>query len=129
MTNGERYRELARRLFTEADDTAINEFFASTYEGEHGGEHVDLQRFRESVAAFRSAFGPVTYEVHHTTEDGDLLYAYWTARGCHSGPAFGLEPTERPIRVTGLTLNRFKDGKIVWGLVKWDRLALLEGLR
>jgi predicted ester cyclase len=130
MTLGDQYRELARRLFVHADDTAIDELFAADYEGEYAGGVVrGRDAFRASVGALRSALTPLTYTVHHTAEGDGLLWAHWTASGVHSGHLFDLAPTQRPIAITGLTLNRFVDGKIVWGLVKWDRMALLEQLR
>ncbi|HEY4055791.1 MAG TPA: ester cyclase [Kofleriaceae bacterium] len=130
MNAGDRYRELARRLFTVEDDSAIDEWFAEDYEGEYGGERVvGRDRFKQSVLTLRAAIGPLDYQVHHTAESGDLVWAHWTARGTHRGPIFDIAPTGKPVVITGLTLNRIANGKIVWGLVKWDRMALLEQLR
>ncbi len=130
MTLGEQYRALARRLFADLDDTAIDEMFAPDYQGEYGGKSVvGRDAFRASVVALRSALAPVHYVVHHTAEGDGLLWAHWTASGVHTGPLFELAPTQRAVSITGLTLNRFVDGKIVWGLVKWDRMALLDQLR
>ncbi len=130
MTLGDQYRALAHRLFAKSDDTAIDELFAPNYEGEYGGKTISgRDAFRASVIALRNALAPLDYTVHHTAEGDGLLWAHWTARGTHSARVFDLDPTHKPVAITGLTLNRFVDGKIVWGLVKWDRLALLDQLR
>jgi predicted ester cyclase len=127
MTLDDKYRALARRLFAESDDTAIDELFAPNYEGEYSGKTIiGRDAFRTSVIGFRNALGPIEYVVHHTAEGDGLLWAHWTARGTHVGRILDREPTKRPISITGLTLNRFVDGKVVWGRVMWDRMALLE---
>ncbi len=130
MTNGERYRELAERLFDRHDDTAIDEMFSPDYVGEYGGKKViGREAFRAAVAALRAGLAPLRYEVHRTTEDGEYLWAHWTASGRHSAMLFDSAPTGAAVSVTGLTLNRIVDGQVVWGLVKWDRMGLLDQLR
>jgi predicted ester cyclase len=130
MTKAERYRELADRLFHKRDLTAIDRLFAEHYEGEYAGTPMrGRAAFRASVEAMLAALGDTRYDVLETAESGDLLWAYWRCTGTHQGPLFGVEPTNTPVVIEGLTLNRFEGDRIVWGRVKWDRLALVEQLR
>jgi predicted ester cyclase len=130
MSYGDRYRELADRLFVHRDDTVIDEMFASDYTGEHGGRAIrGRDEFRAAVTGLRAALSPCRYVVHDTAESGDLCWAHWSLTGVHGARLFDLEPTGKPVTITGLTLNRFANDRIVWGLVKWDRMSLLEALR
>ncbi|HEY1548630.1 MAG TPA: nuclear transport factor 2 family protein [Kofleriaceae bacterium] len=130
MSYGDRYRELADRLFVRRDDTVIDEMFALDYTGEHGGRMIrGRDEFRAAVTSLRAALSPCRYVVHETADSGDLCWAHWTLTGVHGARLFELEATNKPVEISGLTLNRFANGQIVWGLVKWDRLSLLEAIR
>jgi predicted ester cyclase len=129
MTNAERYRELTDRLFRQRDDGAFDELFAPSYTGEYGGKSVTRESMRETVMAIRNAFGDTRYDVLETAEVGDKLWAYWKVSAIHRGPMFGIAATHAPIVIHGLTFNRYVDGKIVWGVVQWDRMGLAETLK
>lgn len=130
MTKAERYRDLANRLFHLRDLGAIDALFAEDYHGEYAGTAIQGRAaFRASVEAMLAALANTRYDVIHTAESGDLLWAHWKCTGVHKGPLFGIAPTNAPVVIEGLTLNRFEGDKIVWGRVKWDRLAVVEQLQ
>ena len=130
MTKAERYRDLANRLFHLRDLGAIDALFAENYEGEYAGTPVrGRAAFRASVEGMLAALANTRYDVIETAESGDLLWAYWRCTGTHRGPLFGLAATNAPVVIEGITLNRFEGDRIVWGRVKWDRLAVVEQLQ
>src|SRR5579871_6182101 len=55
---------------------------------------------------------------HFTTEDliaeGDRVVVRWTARGRHN------------LNLTGITIHRFKDGKIIESWANWDQLGMMQ---
>jgi predicted ester cyclase len=117
-------------LFHKRDLAAIDDLFAEHYQGEYAGNPVHGRAaFRASVEGMLAAIGDTRYDVIDTVESGDLLWAHWTCTGTHTGSLFGIAATNAPVTIHGLTLNRFEGDRIVWGLVKWDRLALVEQLR
>lgn len=126
----ERYRELADRLFHQHDLAVIDEVFAEDYEGEYGGQPIHGRAaFRASIEAMLAGLEDTRYVVHDTAETGDLLWAHWTCTGIHRGTLLGVPGTNTEVKIEGLTLNRFAHGRIVWGLVKWDRMTVAEQLR
>lgn len=130
MTKAERWRNLAVRLFSERDLTAIDELFDPDYEGEYAGKPVHgREAFRASIAAMLAGIHDTRMDVHATSEDGDLLWSHWTCTGIHGGALMGLPATKRPVTIVGVTLNHFRGDRIVKGFVKWDRLALVEALQ
>lgn len=52
----------------------------------------------------------------------------WTAHGTHHGDLMGVPLTHKQVTITGITLERLADGKIVeeWNI--WDQLGLLQQL-
>jgi predicted ester cyclase len=130
MTKAERYQDLANRLFHLRDLGAIDALFAEHYEGEYAGTPVHGRAaFRASVEGMLAALANTRYDVIETVESGDLLWAYWRCTGVHRGPMFGIAATNAPVVIEGITLNRFEGDRIVWGRVKWDRLAVAEQLK
>lgn len=130
MNHTERYRLMADRLFRLRDDSAFEEFFAPTYTGEYGGKPIaGRDAMKEIVLGFRNAFGDARYDVIDAVEAGDKLWVQWKVTAIHRGTLFGIAPTHAPITITGLTVNRFVDDKVVWGIVQWDRLGLVETLK
>ncbi len=129
MTNAERYRTTIDRLFHRKDDSAFDDLFAPTYTGEYGGQTIDRETFRQRVFGFRAALGDIRYDVVETAEVGDRVWAQWKVTAVHRAPLFGIEATHAPVAITGMTVNRFVDGKVVWGMVQWDRMTLADALR
>jgi predicted ester cyclase len=60
-------------------------------------------------------------------DDDSIAFAY-TITGTHHGPLMGLAPTGKKIKIRGVQISKFKDGKMVerWG--SSDELGLLQQL-
>jgi predicted ester cyclase len=76
----------------------------------------------------RDAFPDLIVTVEEIIAKDDTVVARVTWRGTHLGDVFGIVPTHRPIRVTGLDLIRLKDGLFVehWGQL--DFISILDQL-
>jgi predicted ester cyclase len=44
----------------------------------------------------------------------------------HTGDGLGIPASGKAVRLTGITIGRIQDGKIIEGWDNWDRLAMLE---
>ncbi len=78
------------------------------------------------VREMREALADLRYSVHETVEQGDLLAARWTLTGVHRGTLFGVPASGNKIEVSGVTLNRYVNGKIVEGHIHWDASTLMR---
>jgi steroid delta-isomerase-like uncharacterized protein len=81
---------------------------------------------KESARGYRAAFPDLKITVDQIVGEGDLVAVRWTARGTHQGDLFGISPTAKQATVTGITIDRYKDGKIVESWTNWDTLGLLQ---
>jgi predicted ester cyclase len=61
--------------------------------------------------------------------EGDKVVIRWTTSGTHQGEteAFG-PPTGNRMEVTGITIQRFEDGKIMEGWILADTLGQMQQL-
>jgi len=82
----------------------------------------DLAAAREE----RTAMPDMQFAVNHIVAEGDLVVVHWTAWGTNTQPGMGLPATGKKIRVSGMTLFRFKAGKISEEWNAWDMLSVLK---
>ncbi len=75
------------------------------------------------------AFPDAQVSVEDMIGEGDKVVSRYTIRGTHQGETeeFG-PPTGRQIELTGITIHRFEDGKIVEEWEIFDTLSMLKQL-
>ncbi|MGO9087740.1 MAG: ester cyclase [Terriglobales bacterium] len=82
----------------------------------------DLAMAREE----RAALPDMQFAVKHMVAEGDLVVAHWTVWGTNTQPGMGLPATGKPINVSGMTLFRFRAGKISEEWNAWSMLSVLK---
>lgn len=74
----------------------------------------------------RKAFPDVNLALDHLVQDDDNVAFAYTITGTHKGDLSGIPATGKTIKVRGMQIGRFKDGKLVerWG--SSDQLGILQ---
>ena len=92
----------------------------------------DLPRGREGVAivvkALRTAFPDLEYQIEDMVIGADAVAVRTTLRGTHRGDFFGLPATGKAVEVSQMTIEHFKEGRIVAHHRVTDELALQRQL-
>ena len=83
---------------------------------------------RVVVRALRAAFPDLRYTIEDLVVGHDAVATRTTMRGTHRGDLFGLAPTGRRIEVGQMTIERFRDGRIVAHHRLTDEAALQRQL-
>jgi predicted ester cyclase len=83
---------------------------------------------KEAARGYRAAFPDLKLTSEQVIAEGDYVAIRWTARGTHKGELFGIAPTGKQATVTGISIDRWANGKIVESWVNWDTLGLLQQL-
>lgn len=78
--------------------------------------------FREQADAFPDWHIEVDYVIEH----GDKWIVRWTLTGTHTGSYFGIKPTGRRFRISGVDIETILDGKITEHDGAEDMLGLLQ---
>lgn len=100
----------------------IGEIFSSDYRGHSPGtELVGLDRLRELERGFHEAFPDVRITANQMVAENDWVTTRWTLGGTH-------KPSGKRVEVTGMTMARFADGKIVEDWQNMDTLGLMTQL-
>jgi steroid delta-isomerase-like uncharacterized protein len=74
----------------------------------------------------RKALPDMQFAINHMVSEGDLVLVHWTVWGTNTQPGMGLPATGKPIKVSGMTLFRFRAGKISEEWNAWSMLSVLK---
>jgi steroid delta-isomerase-like uncharacterized protein len=83
---------------------------------------------KRTAEMYRAAFSDSRFEIEQQFEDGDYVITRWTATGTNDGELMGMPATGKPVTVTGISIDRFEDGKVVEGWTNWDTLGMMQQL-
>jgi steroid delta-isomerase-like uncharacterized protein len=95
---------------------------------ETGEGCVGAAGFRPFYEKLRGACPDIRIAVDDVVASGPMAACRWTATLTHTGDHLGVPATGRAVRVTGMTIARVEDGRIVEGWNEWDRLAFATEL-
>lgn len=84
------------------------------------------QGYIDFFTMMREAFPDMRVEVEKLVADEDNVAFAYTLTGTHKGDFMGVEGTNNHVKVRGMQISRFKDGKMVerWG--SSDELGILK---
>jgi predicted ester cyclase len=57
-----------------------------------------------------------------------MVVTRWTAHETHLGTLHGIPPTGQQVRVTGMTMEQYCDGRPQQSWLNWDGLGLMQQL-
>ena len=78
-----------------------------------------------AVSLYRGAFPDMKITIDEQVAEGDTVVTRWTAVGTNTGELAGMPASGKPVTVTGMGIDHFKDGKIVssWGI--FDQFGMM----
>ena len=82
------------------------------------------QDYRPFYEVFRQAFPNLVIVVEDMVAEGDKVAARCSVRGQHEGDFRGRAATQSPVEITGITIVRIENGKIVEAWNNFDFMAL-----
>ena len=132
----EQNKTLARRfieeIWNQKNLAVAKELMAATYVFHTPGSPPGLSPGQEGFQQFASAFFTAFPDVHTSIEDqiaeGDKVVTRWTSRGTNTGSLFGMPATGKSATITGITIDRIAEGKIVESWDELDQLGMLQQL-
>jgi len=83
----------------------------------------EFAAFAENI---RSAFPDITVTVQDAFGADDKVVVRWSARMTHRGDGLGVPATNKEVRLSGISIVRIANGRIIEGWDNWDQLAMLE---
>jgi steroid delta-isomerase-like uncharacterized protein len=91
-------------------------------------ELIAEKQYKQLVTMYLAAFPDLHLTIEDQIAEGDKVVIRWTAHGTHKGNFMGIPPTGKEAVVTGITIDRFANGKTVEAWNNSDDLGLLQQL-
>jgi steroid delta-isomerase-like uncharacterized protein len=132
----EENKRLARegiRIWSTGDFDAADEIYAPDYVNHqhHPGDTEDIhgtEAMKTFATEFREAFPDFHDSIDIQIAEGDMVATRATSRGTHRGTFMGVEPTNKELSWTGITIDRIVEGKIVESWTNWDMMGMMQQL-
>ena len=83
---------------------------------------------KASITGYRDAFPDLNFTIEEQIAEGAYVTTRWSAKGTHEGDLMGIAPTGKQGTVTGISIDRIVDGRLVESWTNWDTLGLLQQL-
>jgi steroid delta-isomerase-like uncharacterized protein len=110
----------------EVADEVLDPDFVCYDPNSESGEVRGAQTIKGEIEYFRNALSDLTYTIEDQIAEGDKVVTRYTLSGTHQGELFGVPASGEPVRMAGIVIDRFEDGKIV---EEWPEYDLLGAMR
>src|SRR5215211_7899335 len=119
--------EIVAKASLETLDDALQEVYADDIVMHEPDEDVhSIEGLKQFVSMIRSAIPDLHITLEDDIAEGDKVVSRWSAQGTHQGELMGIAPTGNQVTITGVTIHRIKEGKIVEEWENWDALGLMQ---
>lgn len=120
--------------FAEAVQTGNFDLFKEVVSAENidhdpaAGQVQGPEGYRMFFTGLRTAFPDMSVTLETAVADEDSIAFAYTLTGTQTGPLQGFPPTGKKVKIRGMQISKFKDGKMVerWG--SSDELGMLQQL-
>jgi predicted ester cyclase len=87
---------------------------------------VGLKNVKKLATSYHSAFPDLQYHLAQVISEGELVAINWKATGTFKGIFSGILPTGKSCLMSGMSINRIVEGKIVERWIVNDDLGILQ---
>jgi predicted ester cyclase len=111
-----------------ADPSVVAQYIAEDYVDHNPPPHPGLPPGQEgSRRAFELSLGVFSnyhHEIHHMIAEGDLVVTHLTGFGRHTGELLGMPASGKEIQMTGISIHRVANGKLVEHWAQFDAFGM-----
>jgi len=125
-------KEVVRRWFEEVWNQQSSESIRQMFPADgiahglaaDGGPLHGPQGFMNFHQAFLNAFPDLRISIEDYIAEGDKVAVRWSVTGTLRGNGLGVTATGKPMKVTGMSIARIRNGQIVEGWNNFDVLGM-----
>ncbi len=123
-------RRYYEEVWNQGNLAAVDELYTPTFI--LNGQTIDCDQQKQIIAGTRAAIPNSTLTCEDMIAEGDKVASRWMARGTHQGEWLtsigNIPPTGKQVTVTGISIHRIEDGRIVEDWFNLDELGLFQQL-
>jgi steroid delta-isomerase-like uncharacterized protein len=122
-------RRFVEEVVNRGNTDLLNDLVAAAHVNhDHLGDRYGPEGVRIGVAEWRGAFPDLRLTIEDLFAHEDRAAWRFTLVGTHAGPFMGLPATGRPVRVSGIRIDRLASGRLTESWVCLDALGLIRQL-
>ncbi len=128
-------KHLIQQIFDEIwnknDLSLVDQVYAADYVAHVAGAPRDIEgpeHFKQFVALHAVLTSDLSFSIEDQIAEGDRVATRWTATTTPAAGLLNAPGEDQQIRVTGISIHRFADGKVVESWDNWDALTVYQGL-
>lgn len=105
-------------------------YYSSSYINHHPllPEVQNLEQFKQWCTAFKNGFPDFNVVIEEIVVEGDMAVTRYTLLCTHTGEYLGIPPTGKKAEMSGMAMNRLKDGKIIETWWNGNDLGMMQQL-
>ena len=122
-------RRFIGEVINNGDFSVLDELVQPNYVYRSPDQELDgPEALKGLLAAYRTAFPDLNVRIDDLVNGGDKVVIAVTFTGTHEGDLMGISPTGKTVKINGMILSHFQEGKIVeeWEIL--DMLAMFQQL-
>ena len=124
-------RRLLDELWSKGNLSVADECYAAAYM-HHDPSTPDFgpgpEGEKKRATLYRTAFPDLRFKIEDLIAEGETVAVRWSSSGTNKGNLGRIAPTGKQVNITGVSVVRFADGKIVEGWINWDTYGMLKEL-
>ena len=113
-------------LWNQEDFAVVNALIASDYDGHSSTEINGPEGAIEFVPMLRNAFPDLQFRIEDQIAEGDKVVTRWSMSGTHKREFQGMPATGRRMSITGITIFRIANDKVIEGWTNEDLLGFYQ---
>jgi len=137
INNVDVVRDLFEKVFAKGDFSTYNDLVDSNVEAHcppswskfHKNEVSGISNTKKIDEAYQKAFKIINATIQDLIAYGDKVTIRWSCHGKHVGDFFEISATNKLFDITGMSIFRLNQGKIVEVWQSWDMFGLLQQLK
>ena len=106
----------------------IDEIVSPEFEFHYPNMPSGLEGLKAIVRKNNDTFTDWSFKIHQLLAEGDRVVAQWSATGIHAKSFLGEPPTQKKVKLKGISIYQIKDDKIYKDWVEPDNLDFLTQL-
>jgi len=126
----ERSRRIFEDVWNRKNLNAIDDLISADYIHHDANSPAasGIDGYKQFVNYYMNAFPDAHFTIDDAFTDGQSEVTRWTVVGTHEGELAGIPRTGRRFSVTGISIARIANGKIIESWNNWDALGLMQQL-
>jgi steroid delta-isomerase-like uncharacterized protein len=87
-----------------------------------------VESLKRHIMTCRNGFPDLRFTIEDTIAERNEVVLHWTGQGTHKGEFLGMPPTNKKATVSGTSIFRIDNGKIVEQWADWNLMSLMQQL-